>query len=185
MVSYYDELEIEDFVWDEEAKVYHYPCPCGDRFEISKAQLRDGEEIATCPSCSLIVRVIYDYVRAHTFATLTVSSWTMKTTKLRTRRTQRLKATLPRTPLLLPRPLPPTSPSQTSLVPIRRTPPPTSLRKLLSALIYWIRRAEAEHEALCLVLFSVPHDDHQARSDCARLSLLPPTLSPRHIALHC
>lgn len=62
MVSYYDELEIEDFAWDDEAKVYHYPCPCGDRFEISKAQLRDGEEIATCPSCSLIVRVIYDYV---------------------------------------------------------------------------------------------------------------------------
>lgn len=62
MVSYYDELEIEDFTWDEEAKVFHYPCPCGDRFEISKGQLRDGEEIATCPSCSLIVRVIYDYV---------------------------------------------------------------------------------------------------------------------------
>ncbi|WOO81192.1 Diphthamide biosynthesis protein 3 [Vanrija pseudolonga] len=62
MVSYYDELEIEDFAWDDVAKVYHYPCPCGDRFEISKAQLRDGEEIATCPSCSLIVRVVYDYM---------------------------------------------------------------------------------------------------------------------------
>lgn len=62
MVNYYDELEIEDFVWDPKARVYHYPCPCGDRFEITKGQLRDGEEIATCPSCSLIVRVIYDYV---------------------------------------------------------------------------------------------------------------------------
>ena len=62
MVNFYDELEIEDFAWDPTAKVFHYPCPCGDRFEISKAQLRDGEEIATCPSCSLIVRVIYDYV---------------------------------------------------------------------------------------------------------------------------
>ena len=62
MTSYYDEIEIEDFVWDSAAKVFHYPCPCGDRFEISKAQLRDGEEIATCPSCSLIVRIIYDYV---------------------------------------------------------------------------------------------------------------------------
>jgi diphthamide biosynthesis protein 3 len=62
MVNYYDELEIEDFSWDPVARVFHYPCPCGDRFEISKAQLRDGEEIATCPSCSLIVRVIYDYV---------------------------------------------------------------------------------------------------------------------------
>lgn len=64
MVNYYDELEIEDFAWDPVANVFHYPCPCGDRFEISKSQLRDGEEIAICPSCSLIVRVIYDYVSA-------------------------------------------------------------------------------------------------------------------------
>ncbi|OXH60119.1 diphthamide biosynthesis protein 3 [Cryptococcus neoformans] len=62
MPNYYDELEIEDFAWDPIARVFHYPCPCGDRFEISKGQLRDGEEIAICPSCSLIVRVIYDYL---------------------------------------------------------------------------------------------------------------------------
>jgi diphthamide biosynthesis protein 3 len=62
MVNYYDELEIEDFAWDPQSNVFHYPCPCGDRFEITKSQLRNGEEIATCPSCSLIVRVIYDYV---------------------------------------------------------------------------------------------------------------------------
>ncbi|WWD03138.1 hypothetical protein V865_001185 [Kwoniella europaea PYCC6329] len=62
MPNYYDELEIEDFAWDPVARLFHYPCPCGDRFEISKAQLRDGEEIAICPSCSLIVRVIYDYL---------------------------------------------------------------------------------------------------------------------------
>ncbi|WVO16090.1 diphthamide biosynthesis protein 3 [Cryptococcus depauperatus] len=62
MPNYYDELEIEDFAWDSVAKVFHYPCPCGDRFEISKAQMRAGEEIAICPSCSLIVRVIYDYL---------------------------------------------------------------------------------------------------------------------------
>jgi diphthamide biosynthesis protein 3 len=62
MVSYYDEVEIEDFVWDELKRVYHFPCPCGDRFEITKLDLRDGEDIAKCPSCSLIVRVIYDPV---------------------------------------------------------------------------------------------------------------------------
>jgi diphthamide biosynthesis protein 3 len=64
MVGYYDEIEIEDMTWDEEAKVYHYPCPCGDRFEISRAQLATCEDIATCPSCSLIIRVIYDPVRS-------------------------------------------------------------------------------------------------------------------------
>ncbi|KAJ3899981.1 zf-CSL-domain-containing protein [Lentinula edodes] len=60
MGAYYDEVEIEDMVWDASRKVYHYPCPCGDRFEITRQQLRDCEDIATCPSCSLIIRVIYD-----------------------------------------------------------------------------------------------------------------------------
>jgi len=60
MGAYYDEIEIEDMTWDAVKKVFHYPCPCGDRFEISKVQLRDCEDIATCPSCSLVIRVIYD-----------------------------------------------------------------------------------------------------------------------------
>jgi diphthamide biosynthesis protein 3 len=60
--TFYDEIEIEDFVWDAKASVYHYPCPCGDRFEITKSQLRDGDEVARCPSCSLIIRVIYEWV---------------------------------------------------------------------------------------------------------------------------
>lgn len=60
MSVYHDEIEIEDFEFDEEEQVYHYPCPCGDRFEISKEQLAAGEDVATCPSCSLMVKVIYD-----------------------------------------------------------------------------------------------------------------------------
>ncbi|KAF8630542.1 hypothetical protein AX15_002844 [Amanita polypyramis BW_CC] len=60
MGAYYDEIEIEDMAWDSEREVYHYPCPCGDRFEISRRQLADYEDIATCPSCSLIIRVVYD-----------------------------------------------------------------------------------------------------------------------------
>ncbi|KAN0133515.1 zf-CSL domain containing protein [Lactarius tabidus] len=60
MGAYYDEIEIEDMAWDEEKGVFHYPCPCGDRFEISRKQLANYEDIATCPSCSLIIRVIYD-----------------------------------------------------------------------------------------------------------------------------
>ncbi|KAL5501003.1 DPH3 [Sanghuangporus vaninii] len=60
MGAYYDEIEIEDMAWDEAKGVYHYPCPCGDRFEISRTQLANYEDIAMCPSCSLIIRVIYD-----------------------------------------------------------------------------------------------------------------------------
>ncbi|CEL61216.1 Diphthamide biosynthesis protein 3 OS=Ustilago maydis (strain 521 / FGSC 9021) GN=DPH3 PE=3 SV=1 [Rhizoctonia solani AG-1 IB] len=59
-ISYYDEVEIEDMTWDEAKGVFHYPCPCGDRFEISRQQLANYEDIATCPSCSLIIRVIFD-----------------------------------------------------------------------------------------------------------------------------
>ncbi|KZO97301.1 zf-CSL-domain-containing protein, partial [Calocera viscosa TUFC12733] len=57
---FYDEIEIEDMVWDEAKGVFHYPCPCGDRFEITRKQLANGEDVATCPSCSLIIRVIFD-----------------------------------------------------------------------------------------------------------------------------
>ncbi|XP_030244643.1 DPH3 homolog [Drosophila navojoa] len=60
MSIYHDEVEIEDFEYDEEEEMYYYPCPCGDRFQISKEELIEGEEVATCPSCSLIIKVIYD-----------------------------------------------------------------------------------------------------------------------------
>ena len=33
---YHDEVEIEDFEYDEDTETYYYPCPCGDKFEISK-----------------------------------------------------------------------------------------------------------------------------------------------------
>lgn len=56
----YDEIEIEDMSFDTNLQIYHYPCPCGDRFEINIVDLRDGEEIAVCPSCSLMIRVIFD-----------------------------------------------------------------------------------------------------------------------------
>lgn len=62
-MSYYDEIELEDMEFDEAKQVFHYPCPCGDRFEITPAQLRDEEDIARCPSCTLIIRIIYDPVR--------------------------------------------------------------------------------------------------------------------------
>ncbi|KAL1958150.1 hypothetical protein VTO42DRAFT_5005 [Malbranchea cinnamomea] len=59
-ISIYDEVEIEDMTYDPTLQIYHYPCPCGDRFEIALADLRDGQDIAVCPSCSLMVRVVFD-----------------------------------------------------------------------------------------------------------------------------
>ena len=62
-MSFYDEIEIEDMTYDEATTLYKYPCPCGDQFEISLDDLRDGEEVAVCPSCSLQIKVIFDVVR--------------------------------------------------------------------------------------------------------------------------
>ena len=58
----YDEIEIEDMTYDKTLEIYHYPCPCGDRFEIGIADLRDGEDVAVCPSCSLMIKVIFEVV---------------------------------------------------------------------------------------------------------------------------
>ncbi|EJT71539.1 diphthamide biosynthesis protein 3 [Gaeumannomyces tritici R3-111a-1] len=60
-ISVYDEVEIEDMTFDDALQIYHYPCPCGDKFEIALADLRDSStDIAVCPSCSLMIRVIYE-----------------------------------------------------------------------------------------------------------------------------
>src|SRR3954469_2630420 len=61
-LNIYDEIEIEDMTFDPNLQIYTYPCPCGDRFEIAIDDLRDGEDIGVCPSCSLMIRVIFDEV---------------------------------------------------------------------------------------------------------------------------
>lgn len=35
MTSVYDEIEIEDFDYDPDVQTFYYPCPCGDRFQVS------------------------------------------------------------------------------------------------------------------------------------------------------
>ncbi|CAA2967086.1 Hypothetical predicted protein [Olea europaea subsp. europaea] len=56
----YDDVEIEAMEWNEELQACKYPCPCGDLFQIPKEDLRIGEEIERCPSCSLYITFIYN-----------------------------------------------------------------------------------------------------------------------------
>ena len=56
----YDEIEIEDLDFDAESEVFYYPCPCGDKFQITLQDIKNGEIIAKCPSCSLTIRIVYD-----------------------------------------------------------------------------------------------------------------------------
>jgi diphthamide biosynthesis protein 3 len=60
MAVFHDEVEIEDFQDDEDSEAYFYPCPCSDNFSITKEGLENGEDVATCPGCSLILKVIHD-----------------------------------------------------------------------------------------------------------------------------
>ena len=60
MGAYYDEVEIEDMTWDAAASRWSYSCPCGDRFYLTLADALAGEDVARCPGCSLLLRVVYD-----------------------------------------------------------------------------------------------------------------------------
>jgi diphthamide biosynthesis protein 3 len=59
-MSIYEEVEIEDMIYNEKDYSYTYQCPCGDTFRITLEELHDGEDIAKCPSCTLRIMVIYD-----------------------------------------------------------------------------------------------------------------------------
>ena len=59
-MSIYEEVEFEDLDYDPQTQIYTYPCPCGDKFSISLEALWEGEDIATCPSCTLRIEIIYD-----------------------------------------------------------------------------------------------------------------------------
>ena len=49
MTAVYDEIEIEDFDYEPTLQMYYYPCPCGDRFQISLVNL--GEHVFETLTC--------------------------------------------------------------------------------------------------------------------------------------
>lgn len=55
----HDQVELEDFEYDFQTKTLRYPCPCGDEFIVTIDELSRGECYARCPSCSLVVQVIF------------------------------------------------------------------------------------------------------------------------------
>jgi len=59
-ITYYDEVDILEFKYYRESRMFSYPCPCGDLFLISLEDMENGEITARCPSCSLMVRVVYE-----------------------------------------------------------------------------------------------------------------------------
>jgi hypothetical protein len=55
----YDNVDIADMDFDPDSEEFSYLCPCGDRFRISYGDIMDGEDVASCPSCPLKIRVLY------------------------------------------------------------------------------------------------------------------------------
>ena len=43
--GFYDEIEIEDMEYDEDLETFFYPCPCGDRFQITLEEIEEGEDV--------------------------------------------------------------------------------------------------------------------------------------------
>ncbi|KAI0988769.1 hypothetical protein GJ496_003309 [Pomphorhynchus laevis] len=58
--DFHEEINIFDMHYDEESDIFIYPCPCGDVFEISTAELKSGQNYAICPSCSLKIKLLFD-----------------------------------------------------------------------------------------------------------------------------
>jgi len=57
MAAPYDTVDLIDMQFDADADVFSFPCPCGDKFFISIEELLDSEDVANCPSCSLVLKV--------------------------------------------------------------------------------------------------------------------------------
>lgn len=64
----YEEVSLQDLEFDAVDQQFLYPCPCGDLFELPVADLRaaaaaperPGFAVASCPSCSLRIKVLFD-----------------------------------------------------------------------------------------------------------------------------
>ena len=57
---HYEMVRIEAMCYDPVVRIFRYPCPCGDLFEISVTDLLGGGRVAVCPTCSLTVEVIVE-----------------------------------------------------------------------------------------------------------------------------
>ncbi|EEQ82442.1 hypothetical protein NCER_100835 [Vairimorpha ceranae BRL01] len=66
-LDFYDEVDIKDFTFDKDNSRLTYPCPCGDLFEIFIEDLLNHEDVARCPSCSLIIKIVYEDIDLEDF----------------------------------------------------------------------------------------------------------------------
>jgi diphthamide biosynthesis protein 3 len=51
--------EMEELISSDGFTIWKSPCRCGDYYSITEMQLDDGQDTVQCPSCSLVIRVLY------------------------------------------------------------------------------------------------------------------------------
>lgn len=54
------DVPIERMKHNGTEQTYTYPCTCGAQFIANLADLHDGSDSATCPSCASKVKVLFD-----------------------------------------------------------------------------------------------------------------------------
>ena len=56
--AHYDSIDISEIEFDADRGVMHFPCPCGDIFELTLEAFIGGNSVAECPTCSLTIAVV-------------------------------------------------------------------------------------------------------------------------------
>ncbi len=59
MTVIYEEVPLEEMEYESADKAFYYTCPCGDLFALTLNEMLSGDDIAKCPSCSLLIRVVF------------------------------------------------------------------------------------------------------------------------------
>jgi diphthamide biosynthesis protein 3 len=56
--AHYDKIALVEVEYDAEQQLLHFPCPCGDIFELKLAAFAGGDNVAECPTCSLTIAIV-------------------------------------------------------------------------------------------------------------------------------
>lgn len=54
---HYEEVHVSEMIIQDDKLIY--PCPCGDVFELSVEDFKNGTDVAQCPTCSLTIKIVY------------------------------------------------------------------------------------------------------------------------------
>lgn len=69
---HYEEVQLSEMELVD--GILHFPCPCGDLFELPLVDFIAGSDVAQCPTCSLTVKVLFTAEEKREYLTRTRST---------------------------------------------------------------------------------------------------------------